>query len=723
MPNLETFRLSKVRKLDEPYITAGDRAYVVGTQDGGFPDMGWHVEGEMGGVWAHPIKLLDGFWLSINGAWLERAERCTSGPFWSQHEYLAPNHLRVIRRQFAPDGEPALVLRYSFELPEPQTLRVRFLARTDLRGGWLSEVEGITDGEDSASYLPELGAWLCGDCQNPWSVVLGARNAQPSHWECGRDLWGPERTRGPGISVALDYEFRVERTATLEIIVAGDVSGPEDALATYARVRDSVHEREMHKAARFQVLLERSRLDIPENAILRAWDWTKCNTDWLVRDVPGVGRGLGAGAPDYVWWFGCDSCYAIPGILGIGQHETAMETLDLIRSRSEAVNGKSGRVLHECTTRGHVSHPGCRQETPHFVTAVWQTTRWAGDRAFLDRQYDFCRRGLLGWTLGDVGPELLPHGYGIIEVAGLDLRCLDVTTHTIAALDALREMAEVMGDEETAERCHDLGPRLREALEQQFWMEEEGLYGDLAATPREMLPRLCKWLADAERSSRRRAIAELNRMVSEAEAAVEPDRLRPWFLGNWTTISPLEAGIARPDRAARALPRIEREFTDRWGVYVNAFDRGPAMSINTGALAVAELAYGRIEEALLYIHLLTKTLDMHMPGAISEISPDEGCFVQAWSGYGLIWPIVTQVFGLQPDALRRHLEVQPNIPNHWPEARLENVRIGDTSCDVEWSGRRLLVTMQDSSWTVSSRDAVPVDVAYSPEGGRVSGAA
>jgi len=35
----------------EPYVTAGDRAYVIGSQNGNFPDMGTHVPGEMGGVW------------------------------------------------------------------------------------------------------------------------------------------------------------------------------------------------------------------------------------------------------------------------------------------------------------------------------------------------------------------------------------------------------------------------------------------------------------------------------------------------------------------------------------------------------------------------------------------------------------------------------------------------------------------------------------------------
>src|SRR5215210_4723857 len=61
------------------YVAAGDRAYVIGAEDGAFPPMGWHIRGEMGGVWAHPIKLLDGYWFALDGAWLPVAAEYTTG--------------------------------------------------------------------------------------------------------------------------------------------------------------------------------------------------------------------------------------------------------------------------------------------------------------------------------------------------------------------------------------------------------------------------------------------------------------------------------------------------------------------------------------------------------------------------------------------------------------------------------------------------------------------
>ncbi|NNF81706.1 MAG: glycogen debranching protein, partial [Flavobacteriaceae bacterium] len=46
----------KLEYLDTPYVTAGNRVYMVGHQNGSFPDLGWHIKGEMGGIWNHPIK-------------------------------------------------------------------------------------------------------------------------------------------------------------------------------------------------------------------------------------------------------------------------------------------------------------------------------------------------------------------------------------------------------------------------------------------------------------------------------------------------------------------------------------------------------------------------------------------------------------------------------------------------------------------------------------------
>lgn len=74
---------------DRRYAALGTRAYTVGTQDGRWPAMGFHIRGEMGGIWTPPLKLLDGLWFSIEGQPIGPATRFTSG--WGYAEMDLPD--------------------------------------------------------------------------------------------------------------------------------------------------------------------------------------------------------------------------------------------------------------------------------------------------------------------------------------------------------------------------------------------------------------------------------------------------------------------------------------------------------------------------------------------------------------------------------------------------------------------------------------------------------
>src|SRR5918996_2275337 len=74
---------------DRRYLASGERAYVVGFQDGRFYANGWHIVGEMGGVWTPPIKLVDGVWFGIDDQWVGPAREFRSG--WGYAEYDLPD--------------------------------------------------------------------------------------------------------------------------------------------------------------------------------------------------------------------------------------------------------------------------------------------------------------------------------------------------------------------------------------------------------------------------------------------------------------------------------------------------------------------------------------------------------------------------------------------------------------------------------------------------------
>src|SRR5919106_3271141 len=67
------------RLQDRRYAAASERTRVIGFQDGRFYANGWHITGEMGGIWTPPLKLLDGIWFGIDDQWVGPATRFTSG--------------------------------------------------------------------------------------------------------------------------------------------------------------------------------------------------------------------------------------------------------------------------------------------------------------------------------------------------------------------------------------------------------------------------------------------------------------------------------------------------------------------------------------------------------------------------------------------------------------------------------------------------------------------
>jgi len=106
-----------------------------------------------------------------------------------------------------------------------------------------------------------------------------------------------------------------------------------------------------------------------------------------------------------------------------------------------------------------------------------------------------------------------------------------------------------------------------------------------------------------------------------------------------------------------------------------------------------------------------------MPGAFSELSPQAGCFVQAWSGYAVAWPVVAGMFGVRPDAFHRRLMLDPVFPAEWPAARLAGLRIGSNTVDLDWDGTSLTVSTRHDDWIITS-DTVPLRVVVTSRDGQ-----
>ncbi len=694
--------LVKSERLGDPYIAAGDRAYLIGLQDGRFPPFGSHVRGEMGGLWAHPHKLLDGLWVAVSEvprwprAWLPPATRFEALP-WGvvQQVELGEQRLRVRRSFVVPDGRPALLMGLDVEdlSGRQRALDLDVVVRSKLRPGWLDE---RPDGSDTLEPSGDGRAVVAHDPTGPWWVAWGG-SIEPSGIDLDEQKV-PEPVQGRGATATQRFHLSVPAGGVARLVL-GAHGSTESAGAAASALRDLLEQAEALVAAKKRRLAAAhtlGRLDVPEQGLVDAWNWTRFAYDWLAREVPGVGRGLGAGVPEYPWWFACDTAYALRGLLPLGGHELAEQTLRLLADTSRRENGAGGRIIHELSCTGVAFNPGNTQETPQFACAVLETYLWTGRRVLVEDLYELCRDGVLSWTLGrqDADGDLLPEGYGITEVYGLNTEILDTAVWAHEGLRALGRMAAIVGDPATQARCADLAPRLRAEIEQRFWQDEADEYADWIATPAQARERLGPMLEEARKRQARcptpgtaALIAHLT-SLSERAAALQSGEETTWPLANAIVAAPLEAGLAPRERARRALHRLRSErYLGPTGVYLSGIERERAMSISTGYLAAACCAYGQIDRALDLSRLLAGMLTLRTPGAISEMSPDGGCFVQAWSGYGVVYPLVHGVFGLYPDAGARHLVLCPRLPSGWPCGRLHGLRAGDAHVDVELERR------------------------------------
>src|ERR1700693_3423575 len=342
------------------YVTTGDRAYVVGTLDGTFPQMGWHVKGHMNGVWAHPIKLLDSYRFLIDGQSLPSANKFTSGAGHVEFEYPETNSLQITRTVFAPDGIPAVLVGLSLRNASNQTQSFRLLleATSELIAAYpwsrttptsdqvhqpdrvsfepistgllfsapdkpfyafVSGLPQVSNGRDSANFV---GAFLPGSAPQPKQAV-------------GQLIWQ--------VTVTAGNELKLWFT------VAGSHTGRTDAYLSGAAALQQPDWLLHGKLAEREALLARSKADIPHATLQVAFDWAKLNladmrrviTDAQIRDTQdgtlqgkiypplletyALLSGFGAGYPDYPWYFGADGAYTVFPLVAAGQFQAARE--------------------------------------------------------------------------------------------------------------------------------------------------------------------------------------------------------------------------------------------------------------------------------------------------------------------------------------------------------------------------------------------------------------
>jgi hypothetical protein len=446
------------RLQDRRYMTAGERAYVMGFEDGNFYAQGWHITGEMGGVWSQPLKLVDGVWFGVDGEWIGGAKRFTSGWGYTRMRFARRGDLSLSRTDLAPDGRRgALFGLHIRNRGAARTVSVEVDVHSELMyhypWTWTKPGAGEYNLADTGDFDAAAGALTFRDQgtshvaagPHDWAAMV-ASTRRPSGGESGPGHFGPQGEGGveicqdqdvpdekkakfcddgpfgKGAGGQLRYSVRVAagRTRTLWIAVAGSESGPAGARAELAKLLDDPGRTLARKIARRERLARWTQLSLPADPQLaEAVDWGKQNLRDATQSARGLrirdvdegknypsalgrvprARWLGAGYPDYPWLFATDGEFTAFANVSVGQFGAIKDHARALRDVSVILNGDSGKVAHEVVADGSVyfgnlNHKGNTDETAKFPSMVALIWRWTGDDAFRDELYDFARRNM-----------------------------------------------------------------------------------------------------------------------------------------------------------------------------------------------------------------------------------------------------------------------------------------------------------------------------------------
>ena len=495
---------------------------------------------------------------------------------------------------------------------------------------------------------------------------------------------------------------------------------------TFNDIKDNFEGYFKSKRNRYAQLAQMSKLTIPDKKMQQTFEWLKYNCDWLVRTVPEIGTGIAAGIPDYPWYFGVDSEYALMGYMAVGQEDMVHQTIQLLDSVSKAING-NGKIIHEMSSSGAVFNPGNINETPQFASLIWNIYQWNGDDEFLKRYFPTVKKGL-EWLMqeNDTDGNGFPEGFGMMEIHGLDSEMIDVAAYSQKGFADAAKIADAIEESAMANTYEAIAANLKEKINRDFWSEDFNSYADFIGTDEQALHLIEDAIIRADTLKKPWAIDELSatRKFVKSNPSSKP---RPFVMHhNWVVNTPMEVGIADSVKALKAL-ETAKSYVNPFGMFVTGIDRdesagsdegayeappiftytGAVMTLPTGVQARAENNYGRPNEALNYLERMTRSFSYALPGSMYEVSPDFGMMVQAWNIYSFAYPIVHQFFGVQPNAAQKEITIAPQMPDSWNEATLENVKIGDNEISIGYvkkDGKTQLKVTQSKNWTLNIKD-------------------
>lgn len=667
--------IEKTEAMQDVFAIAGPELFMVGDQHGGFPPMGYHISGEMGGIWTHPVKLLDGLWLTVRGTGgevcLDKATRFVVGPGVCEHHQEIPEMgLQATRREWVTDAFPGLVVEYHIknvrDIAVP--LEIELKTHVNLRPCWKADELQIRDGQDLVEYHEDDGLIFAEDEVNGWALVLGT-NRTPLYCQTGCSVPGRDNANG----AILMFAAHIEPCSwfLLRVFLASSTKSIAEASDRYKRLCAEHESLLVERAARYMESARRSRAKTGNDTLDRAILWARMGYESLGARLP-AGNGMVAGYPDNPWFCAVDMCLAVGPALVVGRPDLAKENLSFLADLARKA-GDDPYIPLEVTPMGPVADRAHQQITlPLFINALRTYFDWTGDRSFVQQCFPIAEALVKRVPLEATGFGLLPTGGGMIEKPTMVHRCVDTVSLLLEAMRNLADLEAVFGTPTLATYCKRRVDDIEAMINLAFWHPELKVYADMLA-PAAVLERIVESSLGRAKGA---APQQVRDYFPSRELKGTPDRA--WTGRHWTTVLPLAVGAASPAQAEEAFARLETgEYIASWGMMGQAAMDRKVNLLATSFLACAQARYGRLDASLQTMRRIALSLGMGMPGAFAQYLPTQGSCMRSWAGYGLIWAFAHHIMGIRPALGEKRLDFMPRLPPGCQEIALDNVRVGD----------------------------------------------
>lgn len=692
---------------DYLYTTAGHRLYCIGSQKGAFPKVGFHVPGEMGGIWQQPIKLMDGFGFVITDKKTGESAALTCDGFttysFATKFHYSTSDIGVTQTQFVPDDIPVLIVEYKIE--NLSGLRKQFTfelnADINLMPVWLAERLNIKDGADTLlTNESKSNILLFKDQLNTWYNGIGFENSKASLKKAIKTSYKGKGTRAV---VSLQNDLAAGASEYFRFYISGSTKNAQEITNNIAFAKNQLATLFEQKKKRFQTMEATAAISVPDTLLQTAYDWGKYATDWLQRDVPGLGKGLSAGLPDYPWFFSNDQAATFMSLTGTMSPQLFYNSFNFLKKISDKTNNASGRIIHEVSDNGVVYNKGNMQESQLHIVAAWQIFKWTGNMQFLKENYAYAKKIWAWLQQHDSNHNGYIEGYGGVEIEGLNDEMLDVQVNTYLFLNVLTQMATIFKEDKLAKDYDTKARLLKNNINKDWWVESEHCYADFLTTKQKALHLIDDALTKRVKPGRNNwAGIKLNALKSSVlNNTYSYNGYLVYY--NASLLDPVTEGMTDTARALQAIKKASF-FTNKFGSYIAGIERPDDVTIDerpfqkdstftynravmpagTSALIKAAARYGMPDTALTYMHKMLNTFSYATPGTTYEVSPDYGMFVQAWNISCLNIPLIQYFFGVNPDSYKKEITVHLQMPHAWERASLKNLLVGDTKISIDY---------------------------------------